>query len=156
MRPDERAGLNTVTTAYASLGGPMTGLTFTSNETFRFDNPKVFAAVIKAFDGSFAWINSDKLRAARRYIEMTKEKKLTDDDLTATFGADLEFTKAPIRMGKMIDFLYCIGSVKYKPDWSYPVFQEAHALPELKRRTRHQSKKRHGRRNRLSASHQSL
>jgi NitT/TauT family transport system substrate-binding protein len=126
-----KGGLNTVTTAYEIMGGPTTGLTFTSNEKFRSENPKVFAAVNKAFDESFAWINSDKRRAARLYIEMTKEKKLTEDDLTASFsGKDIEFTKVPSRMGKMIDFLHRIGSVKNKPDsWKDLVFQEAHALP---------------------------
>ena len=126
-----KAGLKTVTTAYEIMGGPMTGLTFTSNEKFRSENPKVFAAVTKAFDESFEWINSDKRRAARLYIEMTKEKKLTEDELTASFSSpDLEFTKVPSRMGKMIDFLHKIGSVKSKPEsWKDLFFQEAHQLP---------------------------
>jgi len=126
-----KGGLRTVTTAYEIMGGPTTGLTFTSNEKFRSENPKVFAAVTKAFDESFAWINSDKRRAARLYIEMTKEKRLTEDDLTTSFSSpDLEFTKVPSRMGKMIDFLHKIGSVKTKPgSWKDLVFQEAHGLP---------------------------
>jgi len=126
-----KGGLRTVTTAYEIMGGPTTGLTFTSNEKFRAENPKVFAAVTKAFDESFAWINADKRRAAKLYIEMTKEKRLTEDDLTASFsGTDIEFTKVPSRMGKMIDFLHRIGSVKTKPEsWKDLVFPEAHALP---------------------------
>ena len=78
-----KGGLRTVTTAYDIMGGPTTGVTFTSNEKFRAENPKVFAAVNKAFEESFVWINSDKRRAARLYIDMTKEKKLTEDELTA-------------------------------------------------------------------------
>lgn len=126
-----KGGLRTVTTAYEIMGGPTTGLTFTSNEKFRSENPRVFAAVTKAFDELFVWINADKRRAARLYIEMTKEKRLTEDDLTASFsGADIEFTKVPSRMGKMIEFLHRIGSVKTKPkSWKDLVFQEAHGLP---------------------------
>jgi NitT/TauT family transport system substrate-binding protein len=62
---------------------------------------------------------------------MTKEKRLTEDDLTASFSSkDLEFTKVPSRMGKMIEFLHSIGSVKNKPDsWKDLFFHEAHALP---------------------------
>ena len=60
-----KGGLRTVTTGFDIMGGPTTGVTFTSNEKFRSENPKVFAAVNKAFDESFAWINSDKRRAAR-------------------------------------------------------------------------------------------
>jgi sulfonate transport system substrate-binding protein len=126
-----KAGLRTVTSGFDIMGGPTTGVTFTSNEKFRTENPKVFAAVNKAFDESFAWINSDKRRAAKLYIEMTKEKKLTEDDLTASFsGQDMEYTKVPTRVGKLIDFLYRIGSVKNKADsWKDLFFPEAHELP---------------------------
>jgi NitT/TauT family transport system substrate-binding protein len=126
-----KAGLRTVTTAYEIMGGPMTGLTFTSSETFRKANPKVFAAVAKAFDESFGWINSDKRRAAKLYIEMTKEKKLTEDDLFALFSTkDMEYTKVPSNVGKMVDFLYEIGSVKTKASsWKDLFFPEVHTLP---------------------------
>ena len=113
------------------MGGPTTGVTFTSTEKFRAANPKVFAAVVKAFDKSFEWINADKRRAAKLYIEMTKEKKLSEDDLTASFSSkDLEFTKVPSRLGKMLDFMYRIGSMKNKPaSWKDLFFEEAHGLP---------------------------
>jgi len=126
-----KAGLKTVTTAYEIMGGSMTGLTFTSNEKFRKDNPKVFEAVSKAFDESFSWINSDKRRAAQTYIEMTKEKRLTVDDLFALFNTkDMEYTKTPNNVGKMVDFLHSIGSVKTKPDsWKDMFFPEVHSLP---------------------------
>ncbi|MDX2158234.1 MAG: ABC transporter substrate-binding protein [Hyphomicrobiaceae bacterium] len=126
-----KAGLRTVTTAYEIMGGPNTGLTFTSSEKFRKENPKVFAAVSKAFDESFEWINSDKRRAAKTYIEMTKEKRLTEDELTAVMNTkDLEYTKVPSRVMKMLDFLHGIGSLKSKPEsWKDPFFPEVHALP---------------------------
>ena len=126
-----KAGLKTVTTAYDILGGPTTGVTFTSNEKFRTENPKVFAAVNKAFDESHAWINADKRRAAKLYIEMTKEKKLTEDELTESFSSkDMEYTKVPHRVGKLIDFMHRIGSVKNKADsWKDLFFEEAHGLP---------------------------
>lgn len=126
-----KAGLRTVTTAYEIMGGTMTGLTFTSNEKFRKENPKVFEAVSKAFDESFGWINSDKRRAARLYIEMTKEKRLTEDDLFALFNSkDMEFTKTPNNVGKMVDFLHSIGSVKTNAaSWKDLFFPEVHSLP---------------------------
>ena len=76
-------------------------------------------------------INADKRRAAALYIEMTKEKKLTEDDLTASFsGKDMEYTKVPSRLGKMVDFMYRTGSIKTKADsWKDLFFEEAHALP---------------------------
>ena len=125
-----KAGLRTVTTAYEIMGGSMTGLTFTSNEKFRKENPKVFEAVSKAFDESFAWINSDKRRSAKLFIEMTKEKRLTEDDMVALFSSkDLEFTKTPSHVGTLVNFLHKIGSVKTKPEsWKDLFFSEAHVL----------------------------
>ena len=124
-------GLRTVTTAYEIMGGPMSGLTFTSNETFRKANPKVFEAVSRAFDDSFQWINSDKRRAAKLYITMTNERRLTDDDLYNLFiTPDMEYTKVPNNVGTLVAFLHSIGSVKTKPEsWKDLFFPEAHSLP---------------------------
>ena len=126
-----KGGLRTVMTAYDIMGGPTTGLTFTSNEKFRADNPKVFAAVNMAYDEAFGWINSDKRRAAKLYIEMTKEKKLTEEELFQSFSSkDMEYTKVPSNVGTMVEFLHRIGSVKTKPgSWKDLFFSEAHALP---------------------------
>jgi NitT/TauT family transport system substrate-binding protein len=126
-----KAGLRTVISGYEIMGGPTTGVTFTSHEKFRIDNPRIFAAVNKAFDEALDWINSDKRRAARLYIEMTNERKLTEDDLTRTFSSqDMEYTKVPSRLGKIVDFLHRIGFVKNEPaGWTDLFFQEAHGLP---------------------------
>jgi NitT/TauT family transport system substrate-binding protein len=126
-----KAGLRTVTSAYKIMGGPVTGVNFTSTEKFRAGNPRVFLAVSKAFDESFDWINSDKRRAAKLYIEMTKEKKLTEDELTQSIsGRDMEYTKVPTQFGKVVQFMYDTGLVKNKPgSWRDLFFQEAHGLP---------------------------
>ncbi len=124
-------GMRTVTTAYDIMGGPFCGLTFTSNEKFRKENPKVFAAVSKAFDESFEWINADKRRASQRYIELSKEKRMTEDELTKLMSTpDLEYTKVPKNVGKVVDFMHSVGTVKSKADsWKDLFFSEVHALP---------------------------
>ena len=124
-------GIRTITTAFEIMDGPFCGLTFTSNEKFRKENPKVFAAVSKAFDESFEWINADKQRAAKRYIELSGEKRMTESELTKLFSsADMEFTKVPKNVGKMVDFMHSIGTVKTKADsWKDLFFPEVHSLP---------------------------
>jgi NitT/TauT family transport system substrate-binding protein len=126
-----KAGLPVVTTAYDIMGGTTTGLTFTSTEKFRSENPKVFAAVLKAYDDAIQWVNADKLRAARLYIEMTKDKNLDENELAALMSTkDLEFTKTPSNVGKMADFMHRVGLIKNKPDsWKDLFFPEAHGLP---------------------------
>jgi NitT/TauT family transport system substrate-binding protein len=128
---EAKAGLPVVTTAYDIMGGPTTGLTFTSTEKFRGENPKVFAAVLAAYDEAIAWTNADKPRAARLYIEMTKDKNLTEEELAAVMATpDLEYTKVPQNVGKMVDFMFRTGALKTKPaSWKDFFFTEAHALP---------------------------
>src|SRR5215467_4378989 len=87
------------------MGGPTTGLTFTSSEAFRSGNAQVFAAVNSAFDEALVWVNADKRRAAKLYIEMAHEKKLSEDDIAAIIsGKDMEYTKVPRRFGQLIEF----------------------------------------------------
>jgi hypothetical protein len=75
-------------------------------------------------------INADKRRAARLYIETTKEKRMSEDDLFALFNTSMEYTKTPHNVAKMVDFLHSIGSVKTKPaSWRDLFFPEAHGLP---------------------------
>jgi hypothetical protein len=64
-----KVGLRTITSGFDFMGGPTTGVTFTSHDKFRAENPKVFAAVMRAFAGSFEWINADKRRTARLCVE---------------------------------------------------------------------------------------
>lgn len=126
-----KAGLRTVTTAYEIMGGPTTGVLFVSNEKFRSENPKVFAAVAKAYEESFTWINADKSRAAKLYVALTKEKRLTAEELAKVMSSpDLEYTRVPSKVGDMVNFLHSIGSVKTKPaSWKDLFFPEAHGLP---------------------------
>ena len=126
-----KAGLRTITTAYEIMGGPTTGLNFSSSEKFRSENPKVFAAVNAAYIEAFEWVNADKRRAAKLYIEMTKEKKLTEDELTQSYtSGDIEFTRVPSRVGQFVEFMHKVGSVKTKPaSWRDLYFPEAHNLP---------------------------
>jgi len=126
-----KAGLTTVTSAFEIMGGPTTGLTFTSSEAFRSGNAQVFAAVNNAFDEALLWVNSDKRRAAKLYIEMTHEKKLSEDDIAAIISSkDMGYTKVPMRFGQLIEFMHRTGYLRNKPaSWKDLFFEEAHSLP---------------------------
>lgn len=127
---EAKAGLPVVITAYDIMGGPTTGLTFTSTEKFRSENPKVYNAAVAAFDEAISWINADKPRAAALYIELTKDRNLTVEELAATMATkDMEYTKVPSNVGKMVDFMHRVGLIKNKPaSWKDLFFPEAHSL----------------------------
>ena len=106
-------------------------MTGESSETFHAQSPKVFAAVNAAFVEAFEWVNADKRRAAKLYIEMAHEKKLSEEEILAIIsGKDMEYTRVPTRFGALIEFMHRTGYIKSKPaSWKDLFFQEAHGLP---------------------------
>jgi NitT/TauT family transport system substrate-binding protein len=126
-----KAGLHTITSAYKIMGGPTTNLVFVATETFRKENPKVFAIVVAALDEAMTWTNADKRRAAKLYMEMTREKKLTEDDILAIISAEgFDFTTTPRKSKAFVDFMAKVGTVKNKPDsWKDMFFPEIHGVP---------------------------
>ena len=126
-----KAGLKTVTTGYKIMGGEVSNLVFVTTETFRKDNPKIYDAVVAAMNGAIDWTNADKRRAAKLYMEMTKEKKLSEDDVVALISVSgFDFTKEPKKTFKFAEFMHRIGSLKSKPEsWKDLYFAEAHGLP---------------------------
>ena len=63
-------------------------------------------------------------------MEMTKEKKLSDDDVVAIISAGgFDLTKGPKRTFKFAEFMHHIGALKTKPEsWKDLYFAEAHGL----------------------------
>lgn len=126
-----KAGLKTVTTGYKIMGGEVSNLVFVTTDKFRKENPKVYEAVTAALDSAIDWTNADKRRAAKFYIEVTREKKLSEDDIVAIISAPgFDFTKVPKKTFDFAAFMHRIGSLKNKPDsWKDLYFPEAHGLP---------------------------
>jgi NitT/TauT family transport system substrate-binding protein len=125
-----KAGLKTVTSGYQIMGGEVSNLVFVTTEKFRSGNPTVYAAVVAALDEAIQWTNADKRRAAKLYMEMTKEKKLSEDDVVAIISAPgFDFTKVPKKTFKFAEFMHHIGALKTKPEsWKDLYFAEAHSL----------------------------
>ena len=125
-----KAGLRTITSAYKIMGGPTTNLVFVTTDKFRTENPKVYAATLAALNVAMGWVNADKRRAAKLYIEVTREKRLSEDDIVAIIsGEGFDFTTTPKKVGAFTQFMAKIGSLKNKPEsWKDLFFPEAHAL----------------------------
>jgi NitT/TauT family transport system substrate-binding protein len=95
--------LKSIVTAYDIMGGPVTGLALVSTEIIRGENPKAYAAVLAAYDEALAWIGTDKRRAAKLFLQITKERKVTEDEMYAVMTSpDLAFTKSPSRVAPML------------------------------------------------------
>jgi NitT/TauT family transport system substrate-binding protein len=123
--------LKTITTAFEVWGGPTTGTNFVSSEKFRNENPKVYNAVVTAFREAQDWINADHPRAAAHYLELSKEKRLTVEELVEGMKTkDMDFTPVPANVAKMLDFMHQVGLIKTKAaSWKDLYLPEAHDLP---------------------------
>jgi NitT/TauT family transport system substrate-binding protein len=126
-----KAGLKTVLNSYDVMGGPTTVIAFCSTEKFRAANPKVFEIVLAAYDEAMAFINADLRRTAKIYLEATRDKKTSEDDLVASISAEgFKFSKTPKQVGTLVDFMHRVGSIKNKPaSWKDLFFPEVHDLP---------------------------
>ena len=64
-------------------------------------------------------------------MEMTKERKLSEDDVVAIISAPgFDFTKVPKKTFRFAEFMHQIGALKTKPaNWKDLYFAEAHSLP---------------------------
>jgi NitT/TauT family transport system substrate-binding protein len=126
-----KAGLKTVLNSYEIMGGPTTVIVFCSTEKFKTDNPKVYEIVVAAYDEAITFINADLRRTAKIYLEVTRDKKTSEDELVASISApDFKYSKTPKQVGTVVDFMHRVGSVKNKPtSWKDLFFKELHDLP---------------------------
>ena len=126
----EHPGVHTVLNSFDVLGGPATFNVVWTTEKFRKENPKIYAAFLKAFREAVDEINKDKPAAAQNYITWAKYKGPKDLPLKVLNDPQLKFTLTPQNTIKYADFMYQVGSIKVKPQsWKDMFFPEVHDLP---------------------------
>jgi NitT/TauT family transport system substrate-binding protein len=126
----EHPGVHTVLNSFDVLGGPATFNTVWTTAKFRSENPKLYAAFLKAFREAVDEINKDKPAAAANYIEWAKYKGPKDLPLKVLNDPQLKFTLTPQSTVKYADFMHQVGSIKVKPQsWKDLFFPEVHDLP---------------------------
>ena len=125
-----KAGLKTIVDGYDVLGGVSASNTFVSTQKFRSENPRTYEAVVAAHTEAIQWLNADLRRAAKLFIQVTNEKRLTEDEVTALISEKgFEYTRTPKKVGKFAEFMHRTGLLKIKPaSWKDMFFAEAHGL----------------------------
>jgi NitT/TauT family transport system substrate-binding protein len=124
-----RSDIHTVLNSYDVLGGPATFNLVWTTQKFVNENPKVYAAFVKALEESIASINANKRSAAEAYLRMSKDKDSVDDILAMLNDPKIVFTLTPQNMMKYVDFMAKVGTIKVKPDsWKDMFFPNAQTL----------------------------
>jgi NitT/TauT family transport system substrate-binding protein len=127
---ERKAGMHAITDLYAVSGGAVSGLNLVSNEQFRKANPVTFVAVKAAFDEAIDWINADKRRAAKFYLDESKEKMSLEDITEILLAPDYIFDQTPRGVGEALRLMYKAGIIKTEAQsWKDAYFPEVHDLP---------------------------
>jgi len=123
-------GIHTVLNSYDVLGGPATfNLVWTTSRFYR-ENPKVYAAFVKALEEATAMINGNKRAAAEAYLRISKDKDSLEDILAMLNDPKIVYTTTPQNVMKYVDFMAKVGTIKVKPDsWKDLFFPNAQSLP---------------------------
>jgi NitT/TauT family transport system substrate-binding protein len=122
--------VRTITTSNEIMGGPSTFTMLYAPSKFHDENPKAYAAVLKALEAAIAFINADKKAAAEVFLNSGEGRGWKLDDLMEILNdPDVRFTTSPESVMKYANFMADVGSIKQRPaKWQDMFFPEAHGL----------------------------
>jgi NitT/TauT family transport system substrate-binding protein len=125
----EKPGIRNILNSYQVLGGPATFNVVWTTSKFYNENPKVYAAFVKALDEATSMINKDKGWAAEAYLRISKDKDTRENILKMLNDPNIVFSTTPQNVMKYVNFMYKIKSIKVKPDsWKDLFFLNAQSL----------------------------
>jgi len=122
--------IRTITTSNEIMGGPSTFTMLYSPAKFYDENPKAYAAVLKALQAAIAFINADKRAAAEVYLQSDEGKGWKMDDLMEVLNdPDIRFTTSPENLMTYANFMADVGSIRNRPKaWQDMFFPDIHGV----------------------------
>jgi NitT/TauT family transport system substrate-binding protein len=120
-----------VLSSYEFTGGQTTFIISWATTKFHQKNPKTYQAFVDALAEAQAFINTKPAEAARIYLEMSADKRLTQDVLVSLLAnPDYKYTNVPQNVMKYADFMFRTGAMKTKPaSWRDLFFPNVHNTP---------------------------
>jgi len=121
----------TIMTSDDVMGGSTTFTMLSTTASFRDNNPKAYAAVLKALDDAIDVIIDDKEGAADILLESTGPGGFSREEMIALMkDPSVKFTTSPENIMKYAEFMAGAGTMKKRPaSWKDFFFPEVHALP---------------------------
>lgn len=126
----EDPAIRRILSSYEVLGGPATFNAVWTTSRFREDNPKTYAAILKAFGEAVEIINADKAAAAETYLRVENSK--LDPAFVRRIVEDPEvaYTLTPQKTEAYAAFMHKVGAIKAAPaSFRDYFFDDVHALP---------------------------
>jgi NitT/TauT family transport system substrate-binding protein len=120
--------VRTITTSNEIMGGPSTFTMLYAPTKFYEENPKAYAAVLKALQAGIDFINADKKAAAEVFLKSDEGRGWKLDDLMEILNdPDVRFTTSPESVMKYANFMADVGSIKQRPaKWQEMFFPDIH------------------------------
>lgn len=122
--------VHTITTTNAIMGAPSTFTMLYAPTKFHDENPKAYAAVLKALQAAIDFINADRKAAAQVFLQSEEGRGWKLDDLMEVLNdPDVRFTTSPESLMTYANFMADVGSIKQRPaKWQDMFFGEIHAV----------------------------
>src|SRR3954463_13786373 len=122
--------VRTVITSNEIIGGPSTFTMLYAPTKFYEENPKAYAAVLKALQAGIDFINADKKAAAEVFLKSDEGRGWKLDDLMEILNdPDVRFTTSPESVMKYANFMADVGSIKQRPaKWQDMFFPHVHGV----------------------------
>jgi NitT/TauT family transport system substrate-binding protein len=113
------------------MGGSTTFTMVSTTTKFRDQNPRVYAAVLKAIGEANRMIAADKRSAADLLLASTSDKGFHVQEIVDVLNdPHIRFTTTPENVMKYADFMRGIGSIRNRPaSWKDLFFPEIHGAP---------------------------
>jgi len=125
----QKEGIRKVLNSYDVLGGKISFNVIATTAKFRTQNPKTYDAFLAALQEATDIINKDKRAAAEAYLRITGDKTPIDEFMVMMNDPDIEFTRTPLNMLKLVDFMHKTGAIKVKPNsWQDLFFENVHGM----------------------------
>jgi NitT/TauT family transport system substrate-binding protein len=130
QRERKDPAVRTITTTNEIMGGPSTFTMLYAPSKFVEENPKAYAAVLKALQAAIDFINADKKAAAAVFLASEEGRGQKMEDLVEVLNdPDVRFTTAPESVMKYANFMADVGSIKVRPEkWQDMFFPEIHGV----------------------------
>src|SRR4051794_9328518 len=122
--------VRTITTSNEIMGGPSTFTMLYAPTRFYEENPKAYAAVLKALQAAIDFINADKKAAAAVFLKSDEGRGWKLEDLMEILNdPDVRFTTSPESVMKYANFMADVGSIKQRPaKWQDMFFPDIHGV----------------------------
>jgi NitT/TauT family transport system substrate-binding protein len=123
--------VRTILTSDEVMGGSTTFTMLSTTTKFREQNPRIYAAVLKALGEANRMIVADKHAAAELLRTSSAEAGFSAEEMfDSVDDPGVKFTTTPENVMKYADFMAGIGSIKKRPNsWKDMFFPEIHAAP---------------------------